>query len=121
MIVTAAEIFITLLWAIVPPALAMLWYARRLKSAPNRRVLFGLFVLGAIAGCVAAGMQWSFNWGAMQIPGWLDFARSTLGQLLRQFGVTAPIEELCKLATVVLVLRWLWVRSGKCQLSRGRF
>jgi RsiW-degrading membrane proteinase PrsW (M82 family) len=120
MTVTAiAEILVTLLWALAPPAIVMLWYARRLKSAPDRRVLFGLFFLGAIAGCVAAGMQWGFNWGAMRIPGWWEFSRSTLGQLLRQFGVTAPIEELCKLAAVVLVLRWLWVRSGKMPAQPG--
>jgi RsiW-degrading membrane proteinase PrsW (M82 family) len=120
MTVTAgAEIFVTLLWALAPPAIVMLWYARRLKSAPDRRVLFGLFFLGAIAGFVAAGMQWGFNWGAMGIPGWWEFSRSTLGQLLRQFGVTAPIEELCKLATVVLVLRWMLVRSGRMPAQPG--
>jgi RsiW-degrading membrane proteinase PrsW (M82 family) len=120
MTVTAiAEIFVNLLWAIVPPILLMLWYARRLKSAPGRKVLFGLFFLGALAGCFAALIELGFDWGAMQIPGWRGFSRSGFGQLLRQFGGIAPIEEFCKLLVVVGLLRWLMARSGRMPAQPG--
>ncbi len=105
--------FIILLWAVGPPWLILLWYADRLKSAPDRRVLFVLFVAGAIAGLCAAGIEWGFTWGAVQIPGWQGFQRTLGGQMLRQFGMVAPIEELCKLAAVVFALRWVWLKTGK--------
>jgi RsiW-degrading membrane proteinase PrsW (M82 family) len=118
-VAAGGEIVLNLLMGIVPPFLATLWYACQLKSAPDRRVLLGLFILGGIAGYGAAAMQRLFFWGARQIPGWELFANTIFGKILHQFGVTALTEELCKLIAVVLVLWWVMVRSGRMPAQPG--
>jgi RsiW-degrading membrane proteinase PrsW (M82 family) len=99
-----------MVWAIGPPWLLLLFYARRMRAAPKGLGLFVLFCLGGVAGLVALGMEWLIMLGSEQLPGGRAFNRELLGHILRQVLVIGPVEEACKLAAVVVPIGLLLKR-----------
>ncbi|MBK1989102.1 PrsW family intramembrane metalloprotease [Sphaerospermopsis aphanizomenoides BCCUSP55] len=93
-----ANIFI-LLWAVLPPLLLLLFYYRRTPAAPSLLRLFIFFIVGAVSGFVALGLEWFVHWQEIQ--------RFFLGAALRQLLIIAPIEEGCKFLGVFIPLFFL--------------
>jgi RsiW-degrading membrane proteinase PrsW (M82 family) len=84
-------------WAVIPPLLLLLFYYRRTPAAPPPLHLLLLFIIGAISGFLALGLEWLVETVAGSVMN-----RSFFGLALRQLLVIAPIEEGCKLVAVVL-------------------
>nr|WP_199332699.1 PrsW family glutamic-type intramembrane protease [Anabaena catenula] len=85
-----------------------LWfYYRRTHAAPPPLNLLILFIIGAISGFAALGLEWAVENGLNSVVDWQQIQRSILGVALRQILEIAPIEEGCKLAAVVLAICYL--------------
>ncbi|MTJ08322.1 PrsW family glutamic-type intramembrane protease [Anabaena sp. UHCC 0204] len=95
------------LWAVIPPLMLLWFYYRRTPAAPPLLTLLGLFILGAIAGFVALGLEWGVETVANWVVNWQQMQRNFFVVILRQILVIAPIEEGCKLAAVVLAICYL--------------
>ncbi|TAF08344.1 MAG: PrsW family intramembrane metalloprotease [Nostocales cyanobacterium] len=91
-----------LLWAVIPPLLFLWFYYRRTPAAPPPLQLLCLFVVGAISGFVALGLEWAVEIVANSVVDWAKIQRSFVGFALRQMVFIAPIEEGCKLAAVIV-------------------
>jgi RsiW-degrading membrane proteinase PrsW (M82 family) len=99
--------FSLLLWAVIPPLLFLWFYYRRTPAAPPLLNLLILFIIGAISGFAALGLEWAVENGLNSVVDWQQIQRSILGVALRQILEIAPIEEGCKLAAVVLAICYL--------------
>lgn len=98
-----------ILWAVAPPLLLLAYYYRRISPAPLPRLLM-FFVVGALSGLVALGLEWIFEYLANKFGDWDKITQSLAGVILRQLVEVAPIEEGCKLGSVLLLQSWH--RSG---------
>lgn len=94
--------FQLVVWAVIPPLLLLVYYYRRVPAAPPLPRLLLFFVVGAISGLVALGLQWGFEYLASSIVDWERITRSLPGVALRQLLEVGPIEEGSKLGGVVL-------------------
>ena len=106
------------LWAVVPPLLLLIYYHRRVSAPPLPRLLL-FFVVGAISGFVALGLEWEFESLASPVVGWDRMTRSLSGVAMRQLVEVGPIEEGSKLGGVVLTNLCLkrWYRPRSRQVS----
>jgi len=95
------------LWAVIPPLLLLGYYYWRVAGAPSPQRLLLFFILGAISGLIALGLQWVFETTVGSIFNWRLIQRSLPGVALRQLVVIAPIEEGCKLAAVFFPIKYL--------------
>ncbi len=98
-----------ILWAVIPPLLFLWFYYRRTPAAPPLLNVIILFIIGAISGFVALGLEWSVETAANWVLNWQQIQRHFFGVVFRQILVIAPIEEGCKLVAVILPLCY-WQR-----------
>lgn len=94
--------FQLVLWAVVPPLLLLVYYYRRVPAAPPLPRLLVFFVVGAVSGFVALGLEWGFEHLASWVMDWERITRSLPGVALRQLVEVGPIEEGSKLSGLVL-------------------
>jgi RsiW-degrading membrane proteinase PrsW (M82 family) len=92
-------------WAVVPPLLVLAYYYRRVPSAPALPRLLLCFVVGALLGFVALGLEWGFEHLGNWVVDWDRITQSLAGIALRQLVEVGPIEEGSKLGGVIL-LQW---------------
>jgi RsiW-degrading membrane proteinase PrsW (M82 family) len=90
------------LWATIPTLVFLGYYYYRATVAPPVTHLLLLFVVGAVSGFVALGLQIVFETIANWIVDWERIQRSLLGIAFRQLVEIGPIEEGCKLVAVVV-------------------
>jgi RsiW-degrading membrane proteinase PrsW (M82 family) len=95
------------LWAVIPPLLFLWFYYRRTPTAPPWLNLLLLFIIGAISGFVALGLEWAMETVANWVLDWQQIQRHFFGIVLRQILAIAPIEEGCKLVAVILPICYL--------------
>ncbi len=95
------------LWAVIPPLLFLWFYYRRTPAAPPLLNLLVLFIIGAISGFAALGLEWAMENAANQVLNWQQIQRQFFGVVFRQIFAIAPIEEGCKLVAVILPLCYL--------------
>jgi RsiW-degrading membrane proteinase PrsW (M82 family) len=105
--------FDIILWAATPPLLLLTYYYYRVPTAPLLFKLLLLFFLGAISGFIALNLELVFETVANQVVDWQRWQQclptshcvSTLPSItLRQLVAIGPIEEGCKLVTVVAAI-----------------
>ncbi|WP_066377151.1 MULTISPECIES: PrsW family intramembrane metalloprotease [unclassified Anabaena] len=94
--------FELVLWATIPTLVFLAYYYYRADFAPPVRHLLLFFVVGAISGFVALGLQIVFENIANAIVNWQQVQRYLPGIALRQIIQIGPIEEGCKLAAVIV-------------------
>ncbi|MBD2361684.1 PrsW family intramembrane metalloprotease [Anabaena minutissima FACHB-250] len=99
--------FALLLWAVIPPLLFLGYYYYRVTVAPPFQLLLWLFLVGAISGFVALGLQLVFETIANGVVNWQQIQRGIFGATLRQLVAIAPIEEGCKLIAVIIPVSYL--------------
>jgi RsiW-degrading membrane proteinase PrsW (M82 family) len=99
--------FVVLLWAVIPPLLFLAYYYYRVRIAPPIQLLLLLFVVGAVSGFVALGLQLGLETVASQFVNWRQVQRGIFGATLRQLLAIAPIEEGCKLIAVIIPIFYL--------------
>lgn len=97
---------VLVVWAVVPPLLLLTYYYRRISPAPSLSRLLIFFVVGAISGLVALGLEWGFEYLVNWVVDWDRVTRTLGGVALRQLVEVGPIEESCKLSSVVLLQYW---------------
>nr|WP_199306896.1 PrsW family glutamic-type intramembrane protease [Anabaena sphaerica] len=90
------------LWAVIPPLLFLWFYYRRISAAPPPLQLLCLFIIGAMSGFVALGLEWAVEIVANSVVDWAKIQRSFAGFAFRQMVVIGPVEEGCKLAAVII-------------------
>lgn len=90
------------LWAIIPPLVFLWFYYRRISAPPSPLQLLCFFVLGAISGFVALGLEWVIDIAANSVINWAKIQRYFVGFALAQLAVIGPIEEGCKFAGVII-------------------
>jgi RsiW-degrading membrane proteinase PrsW (M82 family) len=95
--------FVLLLSAVIPPILLLVYYYYRIITAPSLFRLVLLFLCGAISGFVALGLQIGFE----TVVNWRQLTSSLPGIALRQLVEIGPIEEGCKLITVLIPTYYL--------------
>ena len=95
-----------IVWAVGPPLLLLAYYYRRISPAPPLPRLLMFFVVGALSGLVALGLEWQFEYLANRIVDWDKITQSLAGVALRQLLEVGPIEEGCKFGSVVLLQSW---------------
>ena len=95
------------LWAVIPPLLLLWFYYRRTPTAPPLLNLLVLFIIGAISGFVALGLEWGMETVANWVLNWQQIQRHFFGVVFRQILAIAPIEEGCKLVAVILPIYYL--------------
>jgi len=100
--------FQLLVWAVVPPLVLLVYYYRHVPVALTLPKLLLCFVVGAISGFVALGLEWGFEHLATWMVDWERITRSLAGVALRQMVEVGPIEEGSKLGGVVLTIRYLF-------------
>ncbi|MBD2341905.1 PrsW family intramembrane metalloprotease [Calothrix sp. FACHB-156] len=93
--------FLLVLWAIIPPLLFLAYYYFRISTPPPLLKLLLLFILGGISGFVALGLEIVFETVANWVVNWRQMNYSLPGIALRQLVEIGPIEEGCKLVTVI--------------------
>lgn len=64
------------------------------------------FLVGALSGFVALGLEWGFEYLVSWVVDWHKITQSSAGVVLRQLIEVSPIEEGCKLGSVVLFQYW---------------
>jgi RsiW-degrading membrane proteinase PrsW (M82 family) len=101
-----ANLFLVL-WAVIPPLLFLWFYYRRTPAAPPLPHLLFFFIIGAISGFAALGLEWAMETLANWVLDWQQIQRSFLGVVFRQILAIAPIEESCKLIAVILPICYL--------------
>jgi RsiW-degrading membrane proteinase PrsW (M82 family) len=99
--------FWLLLWAVIPPLLLLFYYYYRIFTAPPLLRLLLLFICGAISGFVALRLEIVFETVANWIVNWRQMNYSLPGIALRQLVEIGPIEEGCKLVTVIIPTYYL--------------
>jgi len=99
--------FTLLLWAVIPPLLFLGYYYYRVSIAPPVQLLLLLFVVGAVSGFLALGLQLGFETVANRVANWRQIQRGIFGATLRQLIAIAPIEEGCKLIAVTFPILYL--------------
>ncbi len=104
-------------WAVVPPLLLLIFYYYRLSTAPPLPRVLLFFAFGAISGLLAFSFSWMFETVANGILPWQQIQQNLLGNILRQMIQVAPIEEGCKLAAVVLPIRFIAIQCRSCTSS----
>ncbi|MBE9217379.1 PrsW family intramembrane metalloprotease [Dolichospermum flos-aquae] len=95
------------LWAVIPPLLFLWFYYRRTPAAPPVLNLLILFIIGAISGFVALGLEFALENTANWLLNWQQIQRHFSGMIFRQILAIAPIEEGCKLVAVILPICYL--------------
>lgn len=90
------------LWAVIPPLLFLWFYYRRISAPPPPLKLLVLFIIGAISGFIALGLEWAVEIAANSVMNWAKIQRYFVGFALRQLVVIGPVEEGCKLAAVII-------------------
>ena len=95
------------LWAVIPPLLFLWFYYRRTPAAPPWLNLWVLFIIGAISGFAALGLEWAMENVANRVLDWQQIQRHFPGVVFRQILAIAPIEEGCKLIAVILPISYL--------------
>ena len=95
-----------IVWAVGPPLLLLAYYYRRISPAPPLPRLLMFFVVGALSGLVALGLEWEFEYLANKFVDWDKITQSLAGVALRQLLEVSPIEEGCKFGSVVLLQSW---------------
>ena len=95
------------LWAVIPPLLLLWFYYRRTPTAPPLLSLLVLFIIGAISGFVALGLEWRMETVANWVLDWQQIQRHFFGVVFRQILAIAPIEEGCKLVAVIVPIYYL--------------
>lgn len=90
------------MWAVIPPLLFLWFYYRRISAPPSALQLLCFFVVGAISGFVALGLEWGIEIAANSVINWAKIQRSFVGFALRQLVVIGPVEEGCKFAAVII-------------------
>lgn len=95
------------LWAVIPPLLFLWFYYRRTPAAPPWFNLWVLFIIGAISGFAALGLEWAMENVANLVLDWQQIQRHFSGVVFRQILAIAPIEEGCKLVAVILPISYL--------------
>jgi RsiW-degrading membrane proteinase PrsW (M82 family) len=95
------------LWAVIPPLLFLWFYYRRTPAAPPWLNLLILFIIGAISGFAALGLEWAMENVANRVLDWQQIQRHFSGVVFRQILAIAPIEEGCKLVAVILPICYL--------------
>ncbi|BAZ80481.1 MAG: PrsW family glutamic-type intramembrane protease [Sphaerospermopsis sp.] len=90
------------LWAIIPPLLFLWFYYRRISAPPFPLQILCFFVVGAISGFVALGLEWAIEIAANSVMNWAKIQRYFVGFALRQLVVIGPVEEGCKFAAVII-------------------
>jgi RsiW-degrading membrane proteinase PrsW (M82 family) len=95
------------LWAVIPPLLFLWFYYRRTPAAPPWLNLLILFIIGAISGFAALGLEWAMENVANRVLDWQQIQRHFSGVVFRQILAIAPIEEGCKLVAVILPISYL--------------
>lgn len=93
-------------WAVVPPLLLLAYYYRRISPAPPLLRLLMFFVVGALSGLVALGLEWQFEYLANKFVDWDKITQPLAGVALRQLLEVGPIEEGCKFGSIVLLQSW---------------
>lgn len=93
-------------WAVGPPLLLLAYYYRRIVPVPPLPRLLMFFVVGALSGLVALGLEWQFEYLANKFVDWDKITQSLAGVALRQLLEVGPIEEGCKFGSVVLLQSW---------------
>ncbi|MDZ8055024.1 MAG: PrsW family glutamic-type intramembrane protease [Aulosira sp. ZfuVER01] len=96
-----------LLWAVIPPLLLLVYYYYRVLTAPSLFRLLLLFICGAISGFVALSLEVAFETVANWFVNWQQIKYSLPGIALRQLVEIGPIEEGCKLVTVIVTTYYL--------------
>jgi RsiW-degrading membrane proteinase PrsW (M82 family) len=100
--------FQLVVWALAPPLLVLTYYYRRVPAAPPLPRLLLWFVVGALSGLVALGLEWGFELLANSVGDWDRITHTLPGVALRQMVEVGPIEEGSKLGGVIL---FQWKRS----------
>lgn len=95
--------FLLLLSAVIPPLLLLFYYYYRVLTAPSLLRLLLLFICGAISGFIALSLEIGFE----TVVNWRQFNSSLPGIALRQLVEIGPIEEGCKLVTVLIPTYYL--------------
>jgi RsiW-degrading membrane proteinase PrsW (M82 family) len=101
---TSINVFSTIVWAFVPPLAVLLLYYRRVRAAPPLVGLLLLFGVGILAGLCALGLEKLVQLIMRPLQEWPVAPTPLIGLMLQQLGITAPIEEGCKLAGVAIPL-----------------
>lgn len=95
-----------MVWAVIPPLLLLSYYYRRISPTPPLFRLLMFFVIGALSGFVALGLEWGFEYLVSWVVDWHKITQSSVGVVLRQLIEVSPIEEGCKLGGVVFFQYW---------------
>lgn len=95
-----------IVWAVGPPLLLLAYYYRRISPTPPIHKLLIFFIVGALSGLVALGLEWIFEYLANQFGDWDKITQSLGGVALRQMVEVAPIEEGCKFGSAFLLQSW---------------
>lgn len=90
----------------MPPLVLLAYYYRRISPAPPIHKLLIFFIVGALSGLVALGLEWIFEYLANKFGDWDQVTQSLAGVALRQLVEVGAIEEGCKLGSVVLLQSW---------------
>jgi RsiW-degrading membrane proteinase PrsW (M82 family) len=99
--------FTIVVWAITPTLLLLAVYYLRCPFAPPLLRLLLFFAFGTISGFVALGLQFGLETLANSLFDAQRFTRNIFGAMLRQLLAIAPIEESCKLISVVVPTYYL--------------
>ncbi|KYC36972.1 hypothetical protein WA1_45835 [Scytonema hofmannii PCC 7110] len=94
------------LLAVLPPLLLLVYYYSRIPTTISFMRLLLFFALGAISGFVALHLELIFETVAQWIVNWRIIQRSLFGVALRQLIAVGPIEEGCKLVTVIALTNY---------------
>lgn len=93
-------------WAVMPPLLLLIYYYRRISPTLPLLKLLLIFVIGVLSGFVALAWEWGFEYLGNWFVNWHQITQSLAGVALRQLVEVGPIEEGCKLGSVVLLQYW---------------
>ncbi len=104
-------------WAIAPPVLLLAYYYHRVPTAPPLPKILLFFLVGAISGFMALGLEWGFEHLARSVRDWDKITQSLPGVALRQVVEVGPIEEGSKLSGVVLTSSYVFRAKRKCPSS----
>lgn len=78
------------LWAVIPPLILLVYYHRRVPAAPPLSRLLLFFVVGAISGFIALGLEWGFESLASWVVGWDRITHSLSDVAVRQLVKVGP-------------------------------
>ncbi|MUH01451.1 PrsW family intramembrane metalloprotease [Scytonema sp. UIC 10036] len=94
------------LLAVLPPLLLLVYYYSRIPTTISLMRLLSFFALGAISGFIALHLELVFETVAQWVVNWRVIQRSLFGVALRQLIEVGPIEEGCKLVTVIALTNY---------------